>query len=92
MTYVTHVFRINLDFQATGNEGVPDGISADPRGRHNTNGDEDDGNLSCGSTSSFEDQDRKGGSSKIRTLRSNVSLFILINQIVSNVIYYSNTQ
>ena len=70
-------FRINLDSQAIGNDGRADGISADPRGRSNTNGDEDDGNISCGSTSSIEDHDRKSGSSKIRTLRSHVSIFIV---------------
>ena len=50
-----------------------DVISSDPRGRNVVSGDEEDGNLSSGSVSSVEDQDGKGGSSKIRTLRSNVS-------------------
>ena len=55
-----------------------DVISSDPRGRNVVSGDEEDGNLSSGSVSSVEDQDGKGGSSKIRTLRSNVSDVYLI--------------
>ena len=56
-----------------------DVISSDPRGRNVVSGDEEDGNLSSGSVSSVEDQDGKGGSSKIRTLRSNVSDLYLIH-------------
>ena len=60
-----------------------DVISSDPRGRNVVSGDEEDGNLSSGSVSSIEDQDGKGGSSKIRTLRSNVSDVYFISSNLS---------
>ena len=63
-------------------------ISSDPRGRNVVSGDEEDGNLSSGSVSSVEDQDGKGGSSKIRTLRSNVSGVYFIYSLKSVCLAY----